>query len=150
VRGSAKISRSSATLVSTTTGRGGSPGAAWAGRRSSTFTFALGSAFGGALAGTLAQRSLDHVEAEHAAFDGAVPHRHAARFLQAHLAGQLEVGREHPGRPAAVVLLPVRGELAEELAAVLGLRRLAARALDLAPAFAGAAPGAAGGGNALA
>jgi hypothetical protein len=62
----------------------------------------------------------DHVEAEHAAFDGAVPHRHAARFFQAHLAGQLEVGREHPAGPAGKILLPVAGQLAEELAAVFG------------------------------
>src|SRR3954465_11975981 len=84
---------------------------------------------------TVAGRAGHHVEAEQAALDRAVPHRHAARFLQAHARGQLGVRRQHPGRPAGVVLLPVRGELGEEawplrsgLAGVLHLRRLAAAA----------------------
>ena len=40
---------------------------------------------------------------------------------------QLQVGRQHPGGPAGVVLLPVRRQLVEEVAAVLGLRRARAR-----------------------
>ena len=74
-----------------------------------------------------ARRALHHVEAEHPAFDRAVPHRHAARRLQAHLAGQLQVGRQQPGGPAGVVLLPVGGQLHEELAAVVGMRLFARR-----------------------
>src|SRR5690606_1298445 len=73
--GSSKTKRSSTTLVSITR--------AWPGMS------------GPRLAG-------GQVEAEQAAFDGAVPQRHAARFLEAHLAGQLEVGREQPGGPAGV------------------------------------------------
>jgi hypothetical protein len=75
-----------------------------------------------------------HVEAEQPAFDRAVPHRDAARFLQPHAARQLEVGREHPGRPAGVVLLPVRGELGEEVA---GWRSFSIGALAAAAAAAG-------------
>src|SRR5256885_9649551 len=68
----------------------------------SSWRGALCRAFGG-LSGL--DCATDHVEAEQPAFDGAVPHGRATRLLQAHLAGQLEVGREHPGAPAAVVLL---------------------------------------------
>src|SRR6478672_7895453 len=119
VRGAPKISRSSATLVSTTTGRAGSPAGASAGSASSTRIAGAAGAcgIGRRLGAALAHGALDHVETEHAAFDRPVPHRYAARLFQAHLARQLEVGREHPGRPAAVVLLPMRGQLAEELAA---------------------------------
>src|ERR1035437_10342350 len=63
-----------------------------------------------------------HVKTEQATFDGAVPHRHAARFFQSHLARQFQVGGEHPGGPASVIFLPVGGELAEEVAAVVGFR----------------------------
>ena len=52
--------------------------------------------------GRAARRAGDHVEAEQAALDRPVPHRHAARFLQPHRARQLHVGAEHPGRPAGV------------------------------------------------
>src|SRR5690606_7040218 len=56
----------------------------------------------------------DQVEAEQPAFDGAIEHHDTAAFLQAHGARQLHVGAEDPGRPAGVVLLPVRRQLLEE------------------------------------
>src|SRR3990167_4654359 len=113
---SANTSRSSTMLVSITTGRTALPcgdsGAIDSPCRRAPRTGTYGAAH--------------HVEAEQAAFNGTVPHRHAARLLQAHLAGQLEVGREHPGRPACIVFLPVCGQLAKELAPVIGVRSLAA------------------------
>jgi glucose/arabinose dehydrogenase len=45
---------------------------------------------------------------------GAVPHRHAAAFLQPHQRGQLHLGAEAPGRPAGVVALPVAGQAAKK------------------------------------
>src|SRR5574343_886440 len=109
---SAKTSRSSTMLVSSTSARAAAtPGS--------------GATIGGLRRTALGPRAhctAHHVEAEQAAFDGAVPQRYAARLLQTHLAGQLEVGREHPGGPAGVVLLPVRRQLAEELATIVGVR----------------------------
>ena len=72
----------------------------------------------GSITGPAAQAAANQVKAEQAAFDGAVPHRHAARLLEAHLAGELQVGREHPRLPADVVFLPMAGELLEEFAAI--------------------------------
>ena len=136
--------------MSTTTGRAGSKHAF--GGQAQLNLHAVPAALG--LVRAFAQVPFDHVEAEHAAFDGAVPHRHAARFFQAHLAGQLEVRREHPGRPAAVVLFQCGGQLGEEFATIVGYcaasrptlaprARSAARSLALRPAGTG-------GGNALA
>ena len=78
-----------------------------------------------------ARRAGDEVEAEQAAFDRPVPHRHAARLLQPHRARQLHVGAEHPGGPAGRVrgvgALPVRGQAREEVARQLAVLAVARR-----------------------
>ena len=75
-----------------------------------------------------AWRAGDQIEAKEPAFDRAVPHGHAARFLQTHLAGQLEVGREQMSGPAGVLFFPVGGKALKEVIDLLtgfGLRVLA-------------------------
>src|SRR5450830_1930940 len=135
VAGSANTNRSSTMLVSSTTW----PAAGTQGSSTSGSLRRITHGPGGFGAGRLvAHAATNQVKAEQAAFDGPVPHGHPTRLLEPHAARQLEVGGQHPGLPAGIVLLPMAGQLHEEFAAIFGLGRFTAAArLALAGSLAG-------------